>query len=102
MIDLYYAPGPNPRKVAILLEECGLPYTVIPVNALKGEQFSPEFLRISPNNKVPAIVDSDGPDGSPISIFESGAILIYLAKKAQRFLGENERERIAVLEWLFW
>jgi len=102
MIDLYYAPGPNPRKISIMLEECGLPYRAIPMNLMKGEQFSPEFLGISPNNRVPAIVDSDGPGGESIAIFESGAILLYLAKKAGRFAGDTERERIAIHAWLFW
>ena len=103
MIDLYYAPGPNPRKVAIMLEECGLPYRAIPVDLNRGDQLKPEFLKISPNNRIPAITDSEGPDGAPISIFESGAILLYLARKAGgRVLGETERDRIAVQEWLFW
>ncbi|MET0983862.1 MAG: glutathione binding-like protein [Steroidobacteraceae bacterium] len=102
MIDLYYAPGPNPRKVAIMLEECALPYRAVPVDLHKGHQFTAEFLKISPNNRVPAIVDPDGPDGTPVSIFESGAILIYLARKTGRFGGEGEREQIAVHEWLFW
>jgi len=102
MIDLYYAPGPNPRKVSIMLEECGLPYNAIPVNLTRGDQFNPEFLRISPNNRVPVIVDTEGPDGEPISIFESGAILLYLAKKAGRFAGDSERESIEIQSWLFW
>lgn len=102
MIDLYYAPGPNPRKISIMLEECGLPYRPVPMDMGKGDQFSAEFLRISPNNRVPAIVDSDGPDGSPISIFESGAILLYLAKKAGQFGGRTEREQIEIQSWLFW
>jgi GST-like protein len=102
MIEVYYAPGPNPRKVAIMLEECALPYRVIPVDLNKGHQFSAQFLDVSPNNRVPAIVDSDGPDGKPVSIFESGAILIYLARKTGRFGGRNAREQIAVHEWLFW
>lgn len=102
MIDLYYAPTPNGWKISIMLEECGLPYNVIPVNLGKGDQFKPEFLKISPNNRMPAIVDSDGPDGSPISVFESGAILMYLGEKSGKFFPQETRERMRVLEWLFW
>ncbi|MFA5632893.1 MAG: glutathione S-transferase N-terminal domain-containing protein [Porticoccaceae bacterium] len=102
MIDLYYAPGPNPRKVSIMLEECGLAYNAIPMNLMRGDQFDPAFLCISPNNRIPAIVDSQGPDGEPIAIFESGAILLYLAKKAGRFGGGSEREHIEIQSWLFW
>src|SRR5579875_3861881 len=83
-IELYYWPTPNGFKISIMLEECGLPYTMIPVNIAKGDQFKPEFLRISPNNRIPAIVDPDGPGGRPISIFESGAILQYLGRKTGR------------------
>lgn len=101
-IDVYYSPGPNGRKISIFCEEAGLPYRAIPVDALKGDQFSPEFLKISPNNRVPAIVDPDGPDGQPISVFESGAILLYLGNKIGRFVGETPREKVAVMEWLFW
>jgi GST-like protein len=101
-IDLYYWPTPNGWKISIMLEECGLPYVLRKTNIGRGEQFSPEFLAISPNNRIPAIVDPKGPDGKPISIFESGAILQYLARKTGRFYGANERERIAVEEWLFW
>ena len=82
MIDLYYWPTPNGYKITIMLEECEIPYNIIPVDIGKGQQFEPDFLKISPNNRMPAIVDSDGPNGAPISIFESGAILIYLAEKS--------------------
>ncbi len=102
MIDLYYAPTPNGWKISIMLEESGLPYRVIPVNLGKGDQFKPEFLAISPNNRMPVIVDSDGPDGKPISVFESGAILMYLGEKTGQFFSQDPRERIKVLEWLFW
>src|SRR4029079_1252066 len=101
-IDLHYWPTPNGWKITIMLEECELPYRVIPVNIRKGDQLQPEFLGISPNNKIPAIVDPDGPGGAPISIFESGAILQYLGRKTGRFYGEDERGRVAVEEWLFW
>jgi GSH-dependent disulfide-bond oxidoreductase len=100
MIDVYSWPTPNGHKVHIMLEECGLPYRAIPVNIGRGDQFKPEFLRISPNNKIPAIVDPDGPDGKPISMFESGAILIYLAAKMGRFMPESDRARYEVLQWL--
>lgn len=102
MIELYYWPTPNGWKISIALEEMGLPYRLHLVNIGKGEQFAPEFLKISPNNRMPAIVDSEGPDGEPVSVFESGAILQYLARKTGRFYGTTERERIAVEEWLFW
>jgi len=101
-IELYYWPTPNGKKISIALQEMGLPYNLNLVNIGKGDQFTPEFLAISPNNRMPAIVDPDGPDGAPISVFESGAILQYLARKTGRFHGRNERERIAVEEWLFW
>lgn len=101
-IDLYYWPTPNGWKVSIALEEMGLPYETHLINIGAGDQFAPDFLKISPNNRMPAIVDPDGPDGAPISIFESGAILMYLARKTGRFYGESERERIAVEEWLMW
>ena len=101
-IDLYYWPTPNGWKISIALEEMGLPYTLHLVNIGKGEQFDPEFLKLSPNNRMPAIVDPDGPDGAPISIFESGAILQYLARKTGQFYGETERDRIAVDQWLMW
>ncbi len=100
MIDLYSWPTPNGHKVHIMLEECGLPYTVHAVDIGAGDQFDPEFLKISPNNKIPAIVDSDGPDGEPISLFESGAILIYLAAKTGRFLPQDVRGKYVALQWL--
>ena len=99
-IDLYYWPTPNGWKASIFLEELGLPYEVRPVNIAAGDQFKPEFLKISPNNKMPAIVDPEGPDGEPISVFESGTILIYLAEKTGRFLPTDPRGRYRVLEWL--
>ncbi|WHZ11815.1 MAG: Glutathione S-transferase [Burkholderiaceae bacterium] len=100
MIDLYSWATPNGHKVHIMLEECGLPYRVHPVNIGAGDQFKPEFLAISPNNKIPAITDSDGPDGQPISLFESGAILIYLAAKTGRFMPASDRGKYEVLQWL--
>jgi GST-like protein len=100
MIDVYTWPTPNGHKVHIMLEECGLPYTVRAVDIGAGDQFKPEFLKISPNNKIPAIVDSDGPDGKPISLFESGAILVYLAGKTGRFLPADVRGRYVALQWL--
>jgi GST-like protein len=101
-IDLYFWPTPNGWKVSIMLEECGLPYNVIPIDISRGEQFRPEFLEISPNNRMPAIVDHHGPGGRPISVFESGAILQYLGRKTGRFYPRDERQRVAVEEWLFW
>ncbi|GKY87246.1 glutathione S-transferase N-terminal domain-containing protein [Sinisalibacter aestuarii] len=101
-IDLYYWPTPNGWKITIALEEMGLPYEVRYVDIGKGEQFEPDFLKIAPNNRMPAIIDPDGPDGQPISVFESGAILQYLARKTGMFYGGSERERVAVEEWLFW
>ena len=101
-IELYYWPTPNGWKISIMLEECGLPYFARGVDIGAGHQFKPEFLAISPNNRMPAIVDPDGPDGTAISVFESGAILQYLAAKTGRFGGDTPRERIAVSEWLFW
>lgn len=100
MIDLYTWPTPNGHKIHIMLEECGLPYRVHPINIGTGDQFKPEFLRISPNNKIPAIADSEGPDGKPLSLFESGAILLYLASKTGLFLPQGVRERYDVLQWL--
>ncbi|NBB81820.1 MAG: glutathione S-transferase family protein [Alphaproteobacteria bacterium] len=100
MIDLYTWTTPNGRKVSILLEELGLDYTVHPINIGQGEQFGEAFLEISPNNKIPAIVDHDGPDGEPLSVFESGAILIHLAEKTGRFLPAAGHDRAKVLEWL--
>ncbi|TYB82623.1 glutathione S-transferase family protein [Maritimibacter fusiformis] len=102
MIELYYWPTPNGWKISIALEEMDLPYEVKLVNIGKGEQFAPEFLKIAPNNRMPAIVDPDGPDGAPISVFESGAILQYLARKTGQLYGSGERDRVAVEEWLFW
>jgi glutathione S-transferase len=101
-IELYYWPTPNGWKVSIMLEECALPYVMVPVNIGRGEQFEPEFLRISPNNRMPAIVDPAGPGGKPISVFESGAILQYLGRKTGKFYATDERKRVAVDEWLFW
>lgn len=100
MIDLYFWPTPNGWKITIMLEELGLPYTVVPVDIGKGDQFAPEFLAISPNNKMPAIVDPDGPDGKPVSVFESGAIMIYLAEKTGELMPRDPRGRLRVLEWL--
>jgi GSH-dependent disulfide-bond oxidoreductase len=101
MIDFYYWPTPNGWKVAIILEECGLPYRVVPVNIGRGDQFKPEFLAISPNNRMPAIVDHDA-DGDVVSVFESGAILLHLAEQSGRFMPRTRHDRKAVLEWLFW
>ncbi|MBF9031985.1 glutathione S-transferase family protein [Rhodobacterales bacterium HKCCE3408] len=101
-IDLYYWPTPNGWKVSIALHEMELPYTLHLIDIAKGDQFAPDFLKISPNNKMPAITDPDGPDGAPVSLFESGAILLYLARKTGRFYGETERERLAVEQWLMW
>jgi GSH-dependent disulfide-bond oxidoreductase len=100
MIDVYSAATPNGHKIHIMLEECGLPYRVHHVDIGAGDQFKPEFLAISPNNKIPAIVDADGPDGKPISLFESGAILMYLASKAGKFLGSTDRQKFVTLQWL--
>ena len=100
MIDVYSWPTPNGHKVHIMLEECGLPWRVHAVDIGKGDQFTPDFLAISPNNKIPALVDSDGPDGQPISIFESGAILLYLAGKTGRFLPADVRGKYDALQWL--
>src|SRR5919112_3939243 len=101
-IALYYWPTPNGFKISIMLEECRLPYTMIPVNISAGEQFKPDFLIISPNNRMPAIVDPDGPGGRPISVFESGAILQYLGRKTGRFYPSDERQRVEVEQWLYW
>lgn len=101
-IELYYWPTPNGWKISIMLEECGLPYTIKPIHIGKGEQFAPEFLKIAPNNRIPAIVDPDGPGGAPISVFESGAILQYLGRKTGQFYPTEERARVACEEWLFW
>jgi len=101
-IDLYYAATPNGHKATIMLEELGVPYTLHFIRIGRGDQFKPEFLAISPNNKIPAIVDPEGPDGKPISIFESGAILKYLGLKFGQFYPTDMRSQVAVDEWLFW
>ena len=102
MIDLYYWPTPNGFKITIALEELGLSYNTHPINIGKGDQFAPEFLAFSPNNRMPAIIDSQGPEGAPISVFESGAILLYLAQKTGKLLPEDARGRVEVNEWLMW
>jgi GST-like protein len=103
MIDVYYWPTPNGWKISIMLEECGLPFKAIPVNLSTGEQFQPAFLEISPNNRMPAIVDHDPPGGGPaLSVFESGAILLYLAEKTGRFIPRDIAGRVKVTEWLMW
>ncbi len=101
-LDLYYWPTPNGWKITVALEEMGLAYNVIPINISKGDQFKPEFLAISPNNKMPALVDPDGPGGMPISVFESGAILTYLGRKTGQFYPSDERARVEVEQWLMW
>jgi len=101
-IDLYFWPTPNGFKITIFLEEAGLPYRIIPVNIGKGDQFKPEFLAIAPNNRMPAIIDPEGPDGQPISVFESGAILQYLGRKTGLFYPTDERKRVEVEQWLMW
>ena len=102
MIELHTWNTPNGRKVSVALEEMALPYTVHTVNISMDEQFKPEFLAISPNNRIPAIVDQDGPGSTPISVFESGAILLYLGRKTGRFLPEDPRAQVPVIEWLMW
>ena len=103
MIDLYYWPTPNGHKIAIFLEETGQPYRVLPVNIGKGEQFAPDFLKIAPNNRIPAIVDhAPAGGGEPLSVFESGAILLYLADKTGQLIAKDLRERNETLQWLFW
>jgi GST-like protein len=102
MIDFYTWNTPNGRKISVALEEMGLPYRAHAVDSSKGQQFEPAFLAISPNNRIPAIVDPDGPGGQPISVFESGAILLYLAEKTGRFLPRDPRGKVAVQEWLMW
>ena len=103
MIDLYFAPTPNGWKISVMLEECGLDYNIKWVNIGAGEQFSPEFLAISPNNRIPAIADHDPADGGePVSVFDTGAILLYLANKAEQFLPQDLRGQIAATEWLMW
>ena len=101
-IELHYWPTPNGHKITMMLEECGLPYDVKYVNILRGDQFDPAFLAIAPNNRMPAIVDPDGPDGQPIAVFESGAILQYLGRKTGQFYPADERQRVDVDQWLFW
>jgi GST-like protein len=101
MIDLYYWPTPNGWKITILFEELGLDYNIVPVNIREGDQFAPEFLKIAPNNRMPAVVDPDGADGAPLSIFESGAILLHYAEKHRKFIPSDERGRADVLQWLF-
>ena len=101
-IELYAWDTPNGRKISVALEEMGLPYEVRPVNITRGEQLAPDFLRISPNNKIPAIIDPQGPAGTPISVFESGAILLYLGEKTGKFLPRDLALRVPVLEWLMW
>ena len=103
MIDLHYWPTPNGHKITLFLEETGLPYRIVPVDIGRGEQFRPEFLAIAPNNRMPAIVDHDPPGGgAPVNLFESGAILLYLAERTGRFIPTDIRGRIEVLQWLFW
>ena len=103
MIDLHYWPTPNGHKITLFLEEAGLPYRIVPVNIAKGEQFAPDFLAIAPNNRMPAIVDHAPADGgAPVSVFESGAILLYLAEKTGQFLPADPRGRVAVTQWLMW
>ncbi|MBW4616257.1 MAG: glutathione S-transferase N-terminal domain-containing protein [Desmonostoc vinosum HA7617-LM4] len=103
MIELYYWTTPNGHKITMFLEESGLPYTIVPVNIGAGEQFQPDFLKISPNNRIPAIIDKEPKDGGgAISVFESGAILLYLAEKTGQLIPQDLRDRVVVLEWLFW
>lgn len=101
-IELYYWPTPNGHKITIMLEECGLPYTIMPINIGKGDQFKPEFLAFSPNNRMPAIIDPDGPGSKPITVFESGAILQYLGRKTGKYYPSEERACVECEEWLFW
>jgi len=103
MIDLYYWPTPNGKKVTILLEEAGIPYTIKPVNIMRGDQLTPEFLKISPNGRMPAIVDHEPADGgAPIAVFESGAIMEYLGEKCGKFFPQNPRQKADVTQWLYW
>ncbi len=102
MIDLYYWPTPNGHKVTMFLEEAGLPFTIKPINIGKGEQFAPDFLKIAPNNRMPAIVDHEPAGGGTLSLFESGAILLYLAEKTGRFIPKEMCGRYETLQWLFW
>ena len=101
-IDLYTWATPNGRKASVMLEEVGLDYEEHAINISKGEQFQPDFLKISPNNRIPAIVDPDGPDGNPISVFETGAILVYLGEKTEKFIPSDAGKRVAMFEWLMW
>ena len=101
-IDLYTWATPNGRKASVMLEEVGLPYEEHAINISKGEQFQPDFLKISPNNRIPAIVDTNGPDGEPVSVFETGAILVYLGEKTGKFIPTDAGKRIAMFEWLMW
>ena len=102
MLDLYYWPTPNGKKVTILFEECGLPYTIKPVRIAQGDQFTPEFLKISPNNRMPALVDTEPKSGKPVAIFESGAIMMYVAEKVGRFYPQETRKRYDVIQWIMW
>jgi GSH-dependent disulfide-bond oxidoreductase len=103
MVELYYWTTPNGHKITMFLEESGLPYTIVPVNIAAGEQFQPDFLKIAPNNRIPAIIDREpGDGGAEISVFESGAILLYLAEKTGKLIPNNRRDRLQVMEWLFW
>jgi GSH-dependent disulfide-bond oxidoreductase len=102
MIELYTWPTPNGHKVQIMLEEIGMPYTIHPIDITRGAQFDPDYLALNPNNRVPTIVDEDGPDGAPITVFETGAILIYLAEKTGRFIPSEARARCEVIQWLMW
>lgn len=103
MIELYYWTTPNGHKITMFLEEVNLPYSIVPVNIGTGDQFKPDFLKIAPNNRIPAIIDREPVDGGePISIFESGAILLYLAEKTGKLMGDDLRDRVEVLQWLFW
>ncbi|HMI95345.1 MAG TPA: glutathione S-transferase N-terminal domain-containing protein [Micropepsaceae bacterium] len=101
-IELYFWPTSNGLKISIMLEECGLPYELKPININRGEQFAPDFLAMSPNNRIPAILDPDGPGGKPIAVFESGAILQYLGRKTGKFYPKDERRRTEIDQWLFW
>jgi GST-like protein len=101
-IELHFWPTPNGKKITVMLEELGVPYELFFVNIGKGEQFKPEFLAISPNNRIPAIVDPEGPGGKPVSVFESAAIMMYLGRKFGRFYPQEERQRVVVEEWLMW
>ena len=101
-VEVYFWPTPNGFKITAMLEECGLPYVIKPVNIARGDQFKPAFLKIAPNNRMPAIVDPDGPGGKPISVFESGAILQYLGRKTGKFYPKDERKRTEIDEWLHW